>query len=272
MNDYRAYVERDYNSIYHHGIKGQQWGVRRYQNEDGSLTPEGRRRYAQDFYNELKIAANEKNIHNRVHKVADVTRKRIGESISDEQLQKLKASEKRFDKVADLPFKDRDEEEKMAADVMNGIKNRMTDSEYERVKNNFVSEHKKKYGKNAADTIANHIETGYKKGIKPGYNSANETFFEMLNSDEKYKKMYWDELKKKSAQYYKENALEHTEYKEAIKELENTKREIVKDILGEYGNKKVYSIYDTENIVDTLAGSNGLVGFYFDSRLFDRKG
>lgn len=28
MNDYRAYVENDYNSIYHHGIKGQRWGVR----------------------------------------------------------------------------------------------------------------------------------------------------------------------------------------------------------------------------------------------------
>lgn len=29
----------------HHGIKGQKWGVRRYQNPDGSLTPEGRQRY-----------------------------------------------------------------------------------------------------------------------------------------------------------------------------------------------------------------------------------
>ena len=32
--------------IYHHGIKGQKWGVRRYQNEDGSLTPAGEKRYA----------------------------------------------------------------------------------------------------------------------------------------------------------------------------------------------------------------------------------
>lgn len=29
----------------HHGIKGQKWGVRRYQNPDGTLTPEGRRYY-----------------------------------------------------------------------------------------------------------------------------------------------------------------------------------------------------------------------------------
>lgn len=31
--------------LYHHGIKGQKWGVRRYQNEDGSLTAEGKRKY-----------------------------------------------------------------------------------------------------------------------------------------------------------------------------------------------------------------------------------
>lgn len=29
----------------HHGVKGQKWGVRRYQNADGSLTDEGRRHY-----------------------------------------------------------------------------------------------------------------------------------------------------------------------------------------------------------------------------------
>lgn len=31
--------------LYHHGTKGQKWGERRYQNEDGSLTPLGRIHY-----------------------------------------------------------------------------------------------------------------------------------------------------------------------------------------------------------------------------------
>lgn len=34
--------------LYHWGIKGQKWGVRRYQNKDGSLTPAGKKRYDND--------------------------------------------------------------------------------------------------------------------------------------------------------------------------------------------------------------------------------
>jgi len=30
--------------LMHHGVKGQRWGVRRYQNEDGSLTEAGKRK------------------------------------------------------------------------------------------------------------------------------------------------------------------------------------------------------------------------------------
>ena len=38
-------IEPENKDIQHHGIRGQRWGVRRYQNKDGSLTPVGRRRY-----------------------------------------------------------------------------------------------------------------------------------------------------------------------------------------------------------------------------------
>lgn len=34
--------------IYHHGVKGMKWGVRRYQNKDGSLTPAGKKRLADE--------------------------------------------------------------------------------------------------------------------------------------------------------------------------------------------------------------------------------
>ena len=37
--------------LQHHGIKGQKWGVRRFQNADGSLTSTGRKRYSDGEYN-----------------------------------------------------------------------------------------------------------------------------------------------------------------------------------------------------------------------------
>lgn len=40
-------MERTY--IQHWGIKGMKWGVRRYQNKDGSLTPAGEKRYDRDI-------------------------------------------------------------------------------------------------------------------------------------------------------------------------------------------------------------------------------
>lgn len=47
--------------LIHSGILGMKWGIRRYQYEDGSLTPEGRKRYGVKYEKaELKRAAKEK--------------------------------------------------------------------------------------------------------------------------------------------------------------------------------------------------------------------
>lgn len=43
-NDWREYYDPQY-VLMHHGIKGQKWGVRRFENENGTLTAEGKKRY-----------------------------------------------------------------------------------------------------------------------------------------------------------------------------------------------------------------------------------
>lgn len=48
--------------LYHWGIKGMRWGVRRYQNKDGTLTPAGKRRYADDPKARSAVEAAKKNV------------------------------------------------------------------------------------------------------------------------------------------------------------------------------------------------------------------
>lgn len=41
--------------LYHHGIKGQKWGVRRYQYADGTLTPDGKKRYSKSTADTVQL-------------------------------------------------------------------------------------------------------------------------------------------------------------------------------------------------------------------------
>ena len=49
------------NSISHHGIKGQKWGERRYQNPDGTLTKEGIKRYSKSSPRKMTKIINRQN-------------------------------------------------------------------------------------------------------------------------------------------------------------------------------------------------------------------
>ena len=62
-NRFKKYIPKS--ELAHHGILGQKWGVRRYQNPDGSLTPAGRRRL--ERADKKWVKKNEKKFYNETY-------------------------------------------------------------------------------------------------------------------------------------------------------------------------------------------------------------
>lgn len=67
-------------SLYHWGIKGMKWGVRRYQNKDGSLTPAGKKRYAEEDAEDSDTTPKKKS-------VSEMTDDEIRSAIARKQLE-----------------------------------------------------------------------------------------------------------------------------------------------------------------------------------------
>ena len=79
----------DNNELKHHGILGMKWGVRRYQNKDGSLTPAGKRRIQTGEIGKATDAATSPQ-SNSAHKksVKEMSDSELREQISRLELEK----------------------------------------------------------------------------------------------------------------------------------------------------------------------------------------
>lgn len=80
--------------LYHHGVPGQRWGFRRYQNKDGSLTPAGRRRanklldkYEKVTGKKIRIKDNTSVVTNKNKSLKDMTNQELQEKINRKRLE-----------------------------------------------------------------------------------------------------------------------------------------------------------------------------------------
>lgn len=76
------------NELYHHGIVGMKWGVRRYQNLNGSLTAAGKRKYGTktnfDKVQRAKNAADPKKM-----KAKTKSKEKTVKDMSDDELRRM---------------------------------------------------------------------------------------------------------------------------------------------------------------------------------------
>lgn len=87
--------------LQHHGIKGQRWGIRRFQTKDGALTPRGQKRYNKEMD---KLKAEKKRLRNE-----ERTKKKMAKlDAMKSDVDKMKKGSKEDDKPLETPEQKRE--------------------------------------------------------------------------------------------------------------------------------------------------------------------
>lgn len=161
------------NELTHWGIVGMKWGVRRYQNKDGSLTAAGKKRYNKEMAKlkeEEKIAKNKLKTQAKFDKL-EQKRKEV------EALKSGKPLPKETQKTSKPSVKDLSDEE------LRQVVNRMLlEQQYNKMKPEQVSAGKKFVDKVTKDVIVpaatevgkEVVKNALKKGVKAATESAEK--------------------------------------------------------------------------------------------------
>lgn len=206
MKDILEKALEEQSALCHHGILGQKWGVRRYQNKDGSLTAEGKSRYLKEGSEERKrfdkVAKRYSNAQVPYNNLFNSIFKRNNRNDQIKILRKLDA------------YKDLSDEQ---------LREKLSNRGWSSDGIDFWKKGVEEYIKQTHPDIDREYQTAkkeYDRQISDLYNSVKDTSFRKLNVEDvydnsldrlfsgkkRYERLYWNEYNRSKRQNKKSNS------------------------------------------------------------------
>lgn len=208
--------------LYHWGIRGMKWGRRRYQNKDGSLTPEGRKRYA-DGDGKKSDKDNETKPSIKSMSDADVNKAIARSQLEERYNQQVRSKDAKEGSYRTKAVNDMTDEE-----LVRAIDRSRLEATYKQLNPEPVNA-----GKEFAKKVVN-------EAVVPALISSGKNFLEKsLNKlTEKYIGVEVDELAKLKREFDIED------YKKKINDLKHPKEDIDETV------KKLTKKYELDQLTD----------------------
>lgn len=191
-----SFVNAD--ELYHWGIKGMKWGVRRYQNEDGTLTAAGKKRYdkmsddqlQKSLYRQVKKArsqqsdwSNQWNVNNTIGKnsqaVADRYREDLRKYQNSDEYKKAVKKTNALDKRAERGKMDLDEYDKEYEKIRKSVYSPELDTSVR------ITGKGRQYSKEYLNKYGNDLNVAYLKDLGYDDNTAKKFAARVLKANKK---------------------------------------------------------------------------------------
>ena len=181
FRDYKGYCEYTYGDVMHFGILGMKWGIRRYQNPDGTLTPAGKKRLKQADKVLNKVAGS-KIMNKMASKMTDRALKQMKEKSSKEDEEFKQKDYKNSDGTLNKTGKERLRSLNEDYAYYQHVKKNMEDSE--RLMSGNLSDEEIEYLSPSQKAIAKHISKSPTfKALYKVNNMMSEPFIDQYKSN-----------------------------------------------------------------------------------------